>query len=289
MDEIELGERIERAFLALRDGDYLRALAMADQLVAAMPDRAVVRAVRAQALLGANSPEESFAEARQAVVLAPRDAHAHLLLALAAWRTARLGLAQESFERAIDLSNRRSALLTEYAWFMAMERGPRLAEQAARRAVAADENSSTGWAALGLAQYRLHRRAEAEASLRRSLQLNPNDMYAQSAMVTLLQAQRNDAKAEALAGLLEEHAGTEDFVSAVREEAKRRRIARILVERNVDLDSLVHEPRGYRWIGLLGSATAVALATWFINPWLPVIVLGLAALLLVVLRQWLEY
>ena len=116
------------------------------------------------------------------------------------------------------------------------ERGPKPAEQAAQEAVEADAESSTAWAALGLAQFRLHRREEAEASLRRALQLNPNDIYAQSAMVALLQDRHDDGKAEALAGLLGEHAGTEDLVAAVRDNAKQRRIARMLVERKVDLD-----------------------------------------------------
>ena len=56
--------------------------------------------------------------------------------------------------------------------------------------------------ALGLAQFRLHRRQEAEVSLTRALQLDPNDPYAQSVMAMLLQDQRQDSKAVALAVLL---------------------------------------------------------------------------------------
>ncbi len=226
---------------------------MGDQLVAARPEHAVARAIRAQALLGADSPEESFQEARSGGRIWRRTTSTPIgSLALAAWRTGG-SLAQESFQRAIELSSGRtgrpwSAMLSEYAWFMANERGPKLAEQAAREAVEADAGSSTAWAALGLAQFRLHRREEAEASLRRALELNPNDIYAQSAMVALLQDRRDDRKAEALAGLLQEHAGTEELVASVRDEAKQRQIARMLVERKVDLDQLVSEPRHYGWI-----------------------------------------
>ncbi len=288
MNEAEFAALVEEALTALRRADYIRALALADQLVAAEPDRAVVRALRAQALLGADAAAESLEEARQAVELSPTDAYAQRLLALSAWRGGRLGLAQESFQRAIALSRDSAPFLAEFAWFMATERGPKLAETAARQAIEADAASSTAWAALGSAQRRLHRRADAEESLRRALRLNPNDIYAQSAMVTLLQEQRRDAKAEALADLLKEHQGTEEFVKSVQEEAKQRRLARILVERKIDLQSLVHERNHHRWIGLLGAAAFVALFAYFISPWLSAIVIGLALLLLVVLHRWVE-
>ena len=288
MDETEISNLIDRAFAALGASDYVRALALGDQLVAARPKHAVAHAIRAQALLGADSPEESFQEARRAVDLAPADAHAHRLLALAAWRTERLTLAQESFVQAIEGSGRQPTLLSEYAWFMANQRGPKLAEQAAKEAIEADADSSTAWAALGQAQFRLHRRAEAEASLRRALELNPNDIYAQSAMVALLQDRRDDAKAEALVGLLEEHAGTEDLIASVRDDAKQRQIARMLLERKVDLEGLDRQPRRYGWIWLLGGGTLFAIASAFLDPRAPVVVVLITLFLLVLLRKWLD-
>jgi len=288
MDETEIHNLIDRALAALGTGDYVRALAFGDQLVAARPEHAVAHAIRAQALLGADSPEESFQEARRAVDLAPVDSHAHRLLALAAWRTERLTLAQESFVQAVELSGRQPILLSEYAWFMANQRGPKLAEQAAKEAIEADADSSTAWAALGQAQFRLHRRAEAEASLRRALQLDPNDIYAQSAMVALLQDRRDDAKAEALVGLLEEHAGTEDLIASVRDDAKQRQIARMLLERKVDLEGLDRQPRRYGWIWLLGGGTLFAIASAFLDPRAPVVVVLITLFLLVLLRKWLD-
>jgi Tfp pilus assembly protein PilF len=288
MDDADVRDLIDGAFDALRDGDYVRALAAGDQLVAARPEHAVARAIRAQALLGADSPEESFGEAARAVQLADDDEHAHRLLALAAWRTKRLALAQESFQRAIDRSGGRPVIVVEYSWFMANERGPKLAEAAAREAVEADADSSTAWAALGLVQFRLHRRAEAEASLRRALQLNPNDIYAQSAMLALLQDRHDDRSVAALAGLLQEHAGTEELVASVRDEAKQRQIARLLMERNVDIDHLVSEPRRYGWIWLAGGGTLVALLSYFADPWAPAIVVLLTLFLFVALRHWFD-
>ena len=129
---------------------------------------------------------------------------------------------------------------------MATERGPKLAKAGrrgrhrGRRRIRRRPGRPSGWPNIASTAA-----TEAEASLRRALELNPNDIYAQSAMVTLLQDRRQDSKAEALVGLLEEHAGTEELVAAVRDEAKRRQIGRMLVERKVDVDAPPSEPRSY--------------------------------------------
>jgi Tfp pilus assembly protein PilF len=288
MDQSDISLLIDEAFAALGDGDYVRAVGMADQLVAAAPDRAVVRAIRAQALLGADSPEESFREARQAVDLDPDDHYAQHLLAMTAWRTGRLGPAQAAYERAVELSGGRPSLLSDYAWFMATERGPRPAEQVARRAVAADPQSSTAWAALGLSQFRLHQREEAEISLRRALKLDPNDIYAQSAMLALLQDRGEDAQAEALAGMLAEHAGAEHLAVSVREDVKRRRIARMLVERKVDFDAPAGQPRSYLWLWLTAFGALTAFLFAFVHPWGPAAVLSLTVIALLLFKPWLD-
>ena len=288
MDPSDIHRLIDQAFAALRDGDYVRAVAIGDQLTAAAPANTTARAIRAQALLGANAPEESFTEARHAVDLDPKDEYAHRLLALTAWRNGRLSLAQESFQQAIKLSGRKPALLSEYAWFMASERGPKLGEQAAKDAVEADAESSTAWAALGLARHRLHRRQEAETDLQRALQLDPSDIYAQSAMVAILQEQRDDAKAKALASMLEEHVGAEDLAASVRDDAKQRQIARMLLERKVDLEDLVSEPRRYYWVWILGAATLLAMLLSIVSPLYAPVIIVLAIVLLLALWRWYE-
>ncbi len=288
MDESSIRDMIDEAIDALNAGDYVRAVGLGDQLASIAPDRAVISAIRAQALLGTDAPDESFAEANRAVELAPHDHHARQLLAMAAWRTGRLRVAQDSFQRAIELSGNAPALLAEYAWFMATERGPKLGEDAAREAVDADPQSATAWAALGLAQFRLHRRDDAAKSLAEALRLNPNDIYAQSAMISLLQDQHQDGKAEALARLLEEHAGTEEMVAAVRREAKQRRVSQMLVERKADPSGAVSEPRSYYWIGILGGVALIALLLYIIDPRLSYIVIGLVMVLLFFLQWWLR-
>jgi Tfp pilus assembly protein PilF len=288
MNDPEIRNLIDQAIAALHNGDFIRAVGIGDQLASLGPESAVVCSIRAQALLGADSPEESLQEARKAVALAPHDEHAHQLLAYASWRNDRLTLAQDSFEKAIELSNHRPSVLSDYAWFMASERGPKPGELAAKAAVEANADSSTAWAALGLAQYRLHRRHEAETSLRRALQLNPNDIYAQSAMVVLLQDLREDDQAEALADLLKEHSGTEDLIENVRQEAKKRKVARMLLERKTELDGPTSEPKSYRWIWLLGAAAPIALLSFLIDPRFPFVVIGVTLFLLIALRKWLD-
>jgi Tfp pilus assembly protein PilF len=288
MDQSQFQSLIDEAFAALHDGDSVRALGIGDQLAAEAPESPVAHAIRAQALVGAADAEEFLKEALRAVELAPHDGHAHRLLALAAWRNGRLGQAQESFRRALGLTGRAPAVLSEYAWFMASERGPKLAQEAAQAAVDADERSSTAWAALGLAQYRLHRFAEAEASLRRALQLNPNDIYAVSAMVGLLQDQRKDDKAEALVSMLKGQAGTEEVVESVQQQARERRIAGMLVQRKVDLDTAVGEPRRYRWIWLLGATAFVTLMLCLVDRRWLYAAPAIALVLLVLLRRWLD-
>jgi len=196
-----LARLVEEAEDALDRGDRVRALALADQLLSMAPDDPAVRKVRARIFVAVDAGEEALEEARRAAELNPADAEVQMFVGVAAWRGGRLTLAQAAMERAIQLSGGDAGLWAEYAWFMACHRGPRLAEDAALEAVAASDRSAVAWAALGLAQFRLHRRADAEASLKRALELDPNDPRAQSAMARLLQEQRQDPKAVALSQL----------------------------------------------------------------------------------------
>ncbi|HID77991.1 MAG TPA: tetratricopeptide repeat protein [Planctomycetaceae bacterium] len=265
MDRSRFEELWDEAADAVERHDNLRAVALTDQLVAEAPQNATVRTLRAQALLQADAGMEAFEEACRAVELGPDSEQAQTILGIAAWRAGRMTLAQQSLERAIELSGRRAGLLVDYAWFMASERGPRLGEQAAREAIQAAPDSSTAWAALGLAQFRLHRRREAEETLKRALQLDPNDPYAQSAMLNLLHEKRQDREAVALTHLLEEVPGTEELVEGVRREAKRRELARKLVERGINPEARLEATRrGVMWI--LIAMLAIPLVCFLVWP-----------------------
>jgi Tfp pilus assembly protein PilF len=283
VDERQIQELTRQAREALEDANPLRAVAITEQLVTVVPDDPGVRVLRAEALVKTDAGEEALAEARRAAELNPHNHHAHTLLGLAAWRTGRLALAQGSLERAIELSGGAPGLMADYAWFMASERGPRLAERAANEAVHANHKSSTAWAALGLAQFRLHRRRAAEASLTRALQLDPNDPYAQSAMANLLHDRRDDASAVALADLLSETPGTEELVESIRDEARQRQLHKTLVERGAVRQPGYHaeSPRLFWvWPALTILIVAVIVSLVALQPDLaPVIILlGLAPL-----------
>lgn len=189
--------------------------------------------IRAIALLQLNQNEAALEVSRRWTELEPASALAWSQLASAAWSAERLYLAQQAFEQAILLAPNDAELLAEFAWFMASARGPRLAEQAARKAIDADEKSPTAWAALGMAQWRLHRRKQARESLGQALKLDPNSARAQSAMMLLLEDQRDDRNALALARILEDTPGTEQIIEAVRRAAKQRQLVRRLAERQM--------------------------------------------------------
>jgi Tfp pilus assembly protein PilF len=262
-----ISDLIEEALAALRREEYARAVAIADQLAVDQPENPLVRAIRAQGLLYSDNPEAALAEASKAVELDPSNAHSQAVLGYSAWRAERPTLAQESFEAAVRFSDREPFFLAEYAWFLANERTPKAAENAAKIAIEANDSSSTAWAALGLAQFRMHRRPDAEISLRRALELNPNDIYAQSAMVALLNEQGKDAQAQALAGLLTEHAGAEDLADSLREEAKERKLAAMLLERNIDINApapAVDDPRLF-WIAIITAGIFVGAIIFYLD------------------------
>lgn len=254
-----LDEDIERlareAGDALAAGEHVRALALLDQLQAAGVELAQVHQLRANVLLAMGNHDAALAEAEIAAKLAPDDRQSPLLIARTAWRMGATGKAQAAFERALRLSEREPSLLAEYAVFMAWERGPRPAELAAREALAANEQSADAWAALGLAQHRMHRTSAAETSLKRALQLDPNNAMAQSAMVIVLRSQHRDDKAAALVEVMQDDPGNAGFVEAMRKDLRGRKAVRTLLERPEVQQQLLREPavphRAVAWLAVL--------------------------------------
>ncbi len=268
MTDSEYFYLLDQAVEALEDGQHVRAVALADQLVAVRADDATVRNLRAQALLNLKAAEEALEEARQVVRLDSRDAQARMLLGMAAWELGRLGPAQKAFEEGVRLSGNDSELLARYAWFLACERGSKLAAAASEEALRADQHSALAWAALGLVQLRQHRLPVARESLRRALEIDPNDVHAQSVMLALLQEQGNDAQAEALVEVMGERPETEELIREVRAESHRRRLEKSLLEREAIRHSLLAEPRDRRWFWL--AAIAVLIGVFFFAlppPW----------------------
>lgn len=288
MTDFEYGRLLDQAIAALENGDYVRAVAIADQLVAVRDDDGLVRNLRAQALLNMQAAEEAIEEAHHAVRLDPDDPQARMVLGVAAWELDRLTLAQQAFEHGVRLSGNDPELLARYAWFLACERGPKLAAEASEEAIRADEGSALAWAALGLVQLRQHRLSVARESLRRALENDPNDAHAQSVMLALLQEQGNTAQAESLVDLMTETPETEAIIREVREESHRRRLEQVLLERNAIRESLFTEPSLRRRFWWPAAAMFLIPATILIlmpMAWLPA-TLVCVAVPLVLLLWW---
>jgi tetratricopeptide (TPR) repeat protein len=181
---------------------------------------------------------------------------------------------------AVELSGEEPRVVADFAFFLAAARGPRLAEAAANEAVCADHQCAAAWAARGLAQFRLRRRRAAEASLQRALELDPNDPYAQAVMLALLYDRRDHDRAAALARLLRDSrgterflavrlfllgcgfpdvSGTEEFVEAIQNEARKRQVGKELIERGALREPTYYaDSRWLFWLCLLLSFAIVA-------------------------------
>ncbi len=267
LDPFLVDHLLDQARLALEGGHFARALEITDRLGNSAFRSAEACAIRAIALLQLDRNEAALEASRRWTELQPTSANAWTQLASAAWSAGRLYLAQQAFERAIALAPGDAELLAEFAWFMASARGPRLAEQAARQAVEANQESSTAWAALGMAQWRLHRRSQARESLGRALKLDPNSTRAQSTMMLLLEDQRDDRNALALARLLEDTPGAEQLIDAVRRAAKRRLVTRKLAER-IEQQPPARQSSQIVQALLYLALVLVAAATWGTVGWL---------------------
>jgi tetratricopeptide (TPR) repeat protein len=219
MEPFEFDDLALKARAALDGEQYVRALAMIDQLLAADPDKPTLHFWRSRALLGQGDPAEALQAARQAVKLDPYLVEAYYPLAWAAAGVNRKQEGQEAFERALAVTGRDAAWLVEYATFLASERGPKVAEEIAREAVAARPDRADAWAALGFAQYRMHQTREAEESFREALAREPDNPRAMVYMAELLNRTGRPERAAALAGLLKDNPDAADVAGRLQREA----------------------------------------------------------------------
>ncbi len=176
MDSNRVDEMTERAAQSLAAGEPLRALALADQLVSINPEDATARVIRSHALMATHSVDEAFREAQVAVLFDAESEDAQMAFALAAWRSRKISLAQQAFERAVGLCRHRGPFEAQYAWFQASELDAKSAERTAERIVGTNPRSATAWAALGLAQFRLNKSDDASRSLKRAFEIDPRSL-----------------------------------------------------------------------------------------------------------------
>lgn len=225
----------EEACASIRAGEMERGLALLDQLAAELadddPGMFMVHTVRAEVLLARDDAREALKLAREAVDLAPEEPYVHFVLGRIHWDLERLGPAQQSFERAVQLSDHDPRFLQEHAWFMASERGPKLAEDVAQKATLSDPDSSLAWAALGFAQLRGSKPREAKESLQRALEIDPQCTQAQFAMVLCLERLGEESQAAALTNVLADSPEAEEVAAEIQSVHSRRDAERRLAER----------------------------------------------------------
>jgi hypothetical protein len=101
----------------------------------------------------------------------------------------------------------------------------------------------------------------------------------------LLQAKGDDRGALTLASRLSEHTGAEDLADDLRKESKQRKLAAILVERNIDLRPPASEPTKRFWPYAIITSLVLGGVFYTIAPdrFLLVIVLALTPLLITAL------
>ena len=243
----DIQQQAAHALDELQAGRCAHALAITDQILATGADDAPLRCLRANALLRMGQAHEALEEAQAAVRLGPRNAACHLALGWAAWEAERWPTAKKALEAAVRWSNRDAIILIEYARFMACCGGPRPAWHAAREAVDANQESAAAWATLALAQYRRHRRQEAEASIARALKLDPNDLLAQSLMMTFFEAKGETAKAAALVRLMRDTPGGDRLAASFHERQRERHaLQQLALSERTRHASLKRQPRPRR-------------------------------------------
>ena len=215
----------KQATQAIQAGNQALALALLDQLATRFPHKAAIHALRADAIKSFGDFAKAHDEARMAVGLDPNCIAGYQVLADAAWDLGHKLEAQQAYEKITQLELDPEVLALawiKYAMFMAYERGPRVAEKIALKAVDIAPKNPDAWAALGLAQFRDHRPDEAVASLNKALSLDPHSLHSEWILATIYKWIGEDAKAHALARLMQDEPAGKPLAAEIHEHIRRK-------------------------------------------------------------------
>jgi len=218
MDPIDADRLVAELTDSLEKRDHVRTVALADQLLANFPDEPHFLWWRSIGLLAMGEPAAALEDATKAVTGNGEVYQYHLWVAYAAAGLGRKQQVREAFEKAVEVSVGAPEALAEYAVWMSSECGPKLAEDVARRAVAAGAEQPRSWAALGLSLWRQKRHTEAESCLKRALELDPECSFAQAVMADLLAGTGRRVEAAHLATLMDDGSANE-FSEQIQQDA----------------------------------------------------------------------
>lgn len=282
MDEQSLYMQIARARRLLDDGETVAATAAVDQLLAAAGDSPYVGQLHALLLMDRGETEAACEEARRVVDLLPESADAWTVFGRVYWADGRLSGAQEAFENACRLSEDSPSRLARYAWFVASERGSKLGERAANRAIdsldgaATDADHALAWAAHAMSRMRAREFDRAVDSIDRAVSFDPHCYEVRWILAHLLIY--NDEK-DAARNLLLEMKGTPEVRTLINElenEAAERMIRRRLIEKGgpstLSPNRKIQQLGGIARVmtGPVGgffAATVTVLSAVIISPW----------------------
>ena len=137
-------------------------------------------------------------ELKLALAADPVYADAYNLRGLIYMQLKDMGLAEDSFKRAMALSPRDSDILHNYAWMLCQQRRFTESEQMFNQALANPQygGQAKTYMALGLCQLQAGRKAEAETSLAHSYELNPGNPITGYNLSKLLYERRDLTRAQ---------------------------------------------------------------------------------------------
>lgn len=160
---------------------------------ASMERRARVRLELASAYFGRGQASTALDEIKQALAAKPDLAEAFNLRGLVYASLGELALADQSFQRALQLKPRDGDTLHNYAWFLCQQRRFDEADPQFGAALEAPQYTDVArtWLARGVCQARAGQLPEAERSLSKSFELDPANPHTAFAFAELLY-QRGD-------------------------------------------------------------------------------------------------
>lgn len=159
-------------------GEYAKGIAIAQKIVAEMPDNAPVWNLLGMAYFQNNRPLESERHLRKAIEIDKNFGVAWINLATLFYTQNRLELALKAFQNASHLDPENGELLNSIAGILISLRRLDEAEPFCVRAIQKQPDMSGAYNNLAIIFYRRRKRAAAKQAFEKAVQLNPDNMAA---------------------------------------------------------------------------------------------------------------
>jgi len=262
-DATRLSKLEREAMEAVLADDINRATALLDQLAAATPDHPIVLLGRARMLVLQDDDRAALAIARRAVAALPDVPMAWHVLATAASHAENMQLAQQAYEKCLDLTDRQPRVLVEFAHFMAANRAPKVAEVVINEAIERSPGDPDAWMALATWRLRQNQRTEAKTALQRALELDPNHTHAKLHLSWLLGDEGAAQKSQALLSLAEDDRNASEDIAALQKYQRSRDAVQRVYEKP-EVQKELFGSRHHSPAALLGLAIVTLLVCGYV-------------------------